>query len=74
MRYWVYDKKSKTVTGPHLLSGLASIPGFGPETKVAPMGSQSKKDWKAAKNFPELAELLKPKDPEDQPPPETPKK
>lgn len=60
MRYWVYDKEGKRVLGPYFASRLKGIPGFGPETKVAPEGSSSREDWRPAIQVPELKELLRP--------------
>jgi hypothetical protein len=58
VRYWVYDERSKKVLGPHLVITLINVAGFGPETKVAPYGTRSTKEWKPAKDVPELAELF----------------
>lgn len=60
MRYWIYDEEKKAVLGPHLLLTLRKLPGFGPETKVAPEGARAPKDWKRAKEFPELVALFPP--------------
>ncbi len=60
MRYWVYDERSKKVLGPHLLITLVKVPGFGPETKVAPEGARRASEWKRAKEIAELAELFAP--------------
>ena len=58
MRFWIYDEDRKCVQGPYLLMSLRKLPGFGPETKVAAEGSHSTKDWKRAKEFPELLALF----------------
>lgn len=60
VRFWVYDEEKKSVLGPHLLMTLRKLPGFGPETKVAPVDARTSKDWKRAKEFPELAALFPP--------------
>ena len=54
MRYWIYDERTKTVFGPHLVMALSQQPGFGPETKVAPEGAKGALDWKRAKDVEEL--------------------
>ncbi len=63
MRFWVYDEARKAVMGPHLLMTLRKLPGFGPETKVALEGAHSTKDWKRAKEFPELLAIFPPTPP-----------
>ena len=60
MRYWVYDERTKKVLGPHLVITLVKVPGFGPETKVAPYGLTGAPEWKPAKEVPELAEHFAP--------------
>jgi hypothetical protein len=58
MRYWIYDERTKTVGGPHLVKLLPKQPGFGPETKVAPQGARGPNDWKPAKDVDELKALF----------------
>jgi len=72
VRFWVYDEAKKAVLGPHLLLTLRKLPGFGPETKVAPEGARAPKDWKRAKEFPELAALFPPPAPPPGPAPAKP--
>lgn len=60
MRYWLYDKRTNKALGPHLAIRLRSIPGFGPESKVAPAGAVGSKDWKLAKEFEELKAFFAP--------------
>ena len=57
--YWVFDKRTKQVLGPYLVTRLKSLHYFGPDTKVAPEGSVKKSDWKKASEYPELADLFK---------------
>ena len=49
MRYWLYDKASKQVLGPYIIARLTTLPGFGPESKVAPDGARKRSEWKPAK-------------------------
>ncbi len=58
MRYWIFDERTKSVRGPHLLMSLPKQPGFGPETKVAPEGARGAKEWKMAKDVDELKILF----------------
>ena len=60
MRYWIYDERTKSVLGPHLAHLLSRQPGFGPESKVAPDGARSAKDWKKAKDVDELKAFFSP--------------
>ena len=60
MRYWTYDERTKAVGGPHLAKLLNKVPGFTPETKVAPAGVPGPKDWKPAKDVDELKDLFTP--------------
>jgi hypothetical protein len=74
MRYWLYDERTKSVLGPHLVMLLPKQPGFGPESKVAPQGARGSKDWKRAKDVEELKELFEappaaPADPKANPKP-----
>ncbi|MFA5138156.1 MAG: hypothetical protein WC728_02900 [Elusimicrobiota bacterium] len=61
MRYWLYDKANKRVLGPYIIARLSTLPGFGPESKVAPEGARKRSEWKPAKEFPELAVLFQAK-------------
>jgi len=60
MRYWLYDERTKSVLGPHLVMLLPKQAGFGPESKVAPQGARGPQDWKAAKDVDELKPLFAP--------------
>ena len=73
MRYWLFDEASKSVLGPHLARMLMLQRGFGPESKVAPEGAKGPKDWKPAKDIPELKELIAAQAPAAPPPPPKPK-
>jgi hypothetical protein len=46
------------VGGPHLAMLLTKVPGFGPETKVAPAGAPGPKEWRPAKDVEELKVLF----------------
>ena len=72
MRYWVFDERTQQVLGPYFISRFRTLYGFGPESKVAPSGAKSKKDWLKAKDVPELQPILEglPKPPEPGPTPE----
>ena len=74
MRYWVFDERTQQALGPYFIARFKTLYGFGPESKVAPSGSTSKKDWLKAKEVPEfqpvLEEIAKLRPPE--PPPEAP--
>ncbi|MFA6093434.1 MAG: hypothetical protein WCU88_06325 [Elusimicrobiota bacterium] len=72
IRYYVYDRGTKRVMGPYPLPRLKTLPGFGPEIRVAPEGSTKSSDWKPAKEFAELQGLFSP--PAEEPKPPTPGK
>lgn len=63
MRFWLCDERTKSVSGPHLVMVLKKIPGFGPESRVAPAGSQTPSDWKPAKDYEALKPLFAPAEP-----------
>ncbi|MEI8191894.1 MAG: hypothetical protein WCI75_19445 [candidate division NC10 bacterium] len=58
MRYWVYDERTQQALGPYFIMRFKTLYGFCPESKVAPSGAKSKKDWLKAKDVPEFQLLL----------------
>lgn len=57
MRYWVYT--GKDALGPFEVGELRRrVPGFGPDTVVAPEGATGQGAWKPAEAFTDLKEVL----------------
>lgn len=56
MKYWIFD--GKQAQGPYAVEQLKAVPGFGPETVVAPEGASSADQWRAAKTFDGLRNLF----------------
>lgn len=67
MKYWIYD--GKQAQGPYAVEQLKAVPGFGPETVVAPEGASSTDQWRAAKTFDSLRGLFIKAAPLPPPPP-----
>jgi hypothetical protein len=74
-RYWLYaDDK---ILGPYTIRFLRKVKGFHPDILVAPTGSQTGKDWRPAKEFPDLVAMFEARIEAAKPkpkPPEPPKK
>lgn len=56
MRYWVSD--GSNAQGPFSPEQLRRIPGFTPETMVAPEDAQSASEWRPAKVFADISALF----------------
>ncbi|MEK7857717.1 MAG: hypothetical protein AAB320_01125 [Elusimicrobiota bacterium] len=67
MKYWIFD--GKQAQGPYAVEQLKAVPGFGPETVVAPEGASSTDQWRAAKTFDALRGLFIKAAPLPPPPP-----
>jgi len=58
MKFWVYDKARRDATGPFETADLKKVPGFGPDTIVAPDGAANAQAWKPVSAYPELKVLF----------------
>jgi|GEM_PF-2789533 len=51
MRFWVYEAASRAARGPYEVAQLKELPGFGPDTIVAPENAQAADAWRPASVF-----------------------